>query len=601
MRTRNAGGPDGTVMVCADTAAQAAFLPDGPADGCGEFSGPWHDVQLEAGDGGNVGWGWSVFPEETVVYIEALPRTGYCFVRWTGDTPEEPTEASTTLEVDGPKYLRAEFAEAFRVYDAQVVGGGTVACNLEPGLYPVGTQVTYTATPDSGWEFDGWSYEGASCASDTLITSGMHLLSLPLECNVQPMVVFDLQPYKVEVIVEPAGSGTAYIQPDETGHAKEGETVFLSVNPAEGYSFDRWESSDAISWVEQGDGLITFTMPNVDCSFIAYFSDSAKEKDDMWDYNWKPATGIEIEGPGAVFVSSPTVGDHCTGCYPTDDAREGYRLCSNWVRRRIMAFTPSGMPAPFRYEGIYEKTCIVDLYLGTCVDTGEIPIYDDNYRDCSDGNYGDLPGNSWGESTEMWHCSEGNGIVATDYITTRTVKKVQIFDPSESLIENIAVSTEEFCPYTNWAVETILPARECNKITSHVNQGYGQTLIFDLKQDAEIDISVKSEAGNDVFHFDAGTVEASDIYITKAYVWTGKISSTESLPFSIAEEGDYTFEITATARYGPDITDTSTIDFSVVYNTDDKIVERCYFIPFVYELLNPPDEFSAWYPTQHDP
>jgi hypothetical protein len=52
--------------------------------------------------------------------------------------------------------------------------GGTATitpASTESGFYPSGTQLTYTATPTSGWTFAGWSYDLSGTANPTTLTA----------------------------------------------------------------------------------------------------------------------------------------------------------------------------------------------------------------------------------------------------------------------------------------------------------------------------------------------------------------------------------------------------------------------------------------------
>jgi len=50
------------------------------------------------------------------------------------------------------------------------VGNGSIALNPSGGTYPSGTVVTLTATPDSGWQFSGWSGSLSGSTNPTTIT-----------------------------------------------------------------------------------------------------------------------------------------------------------------------------------------------------------------------------------------------------------------------------------------------------------------------------------------------------------------------------------------------------------------------------------------------
>ena len=92
--------------------------------------------------------------------ITATENTDWDFVSWsTGDITEidDPNLPSTTVYMDKTKTVTANFVEEGVTYytlTMMKVGQGTVT--PEDGSYPEGPMLI-TATPASGWEFDGWS------------------------------------------------------------------------------------------------------------------------------------------------------------------------------------------------------------------------------------------------------------------------------------------------------------------------------------------------------------------------------------------------------------------------------------------------------------
>ncbi|MFC2090942.1 malectin domain-containing carbohydrate-binding protein [Bacteroidota bacterium] len=97
----------------------------------------------------------TVFMENTIVTLEAVPEGGYTFTEWTGDL--SGTENPTSITMDQDKSVTAEIA-AIPVYELNVEStNGTV--NLDPAgsSYFEGTVVTLTAVPDENYEFTEWA------------------------------------------------------------------------------------------------------------------------------------------------------------------------------------------------------------------------------------------------------------------------------------------------------------------------------------------------------------------------------------------------------------------------------------------------------------
>jgi uncharacterized repeat protein (TIGR02543 family) len=106
----------------------------------------------------------SVFEGNTIVTLTATPASGFGFSGWSADCTG--TSPETTVTMDAPKACRANF----RPFDlaVAVTGEGRVTsdpigidcggrCSYAPG---VGT-ATLIASPETGWQFDGW---GGDCS-----------------------------------------------------------------------------------------------------------------------------------------------------------------------------------------------------------------------------------------------------------------------------------------------------------------------------------------------------------------------------------------------------------------------------------------------------
>ena len=96
------------------------------------------------------------FVESTVVELTGVPDPGYVFSEWTGDITG--TTNPTTITMDANKTVTAVFVKAPKVLTITATNG-TVTTNPNPtnGAYADGTSVELTATPDTGYQFDGWT------------------------------------------------------------------------------------------------------------------------------------------------------------------------------------------------------------------------------------------------------------------------------------------------------------------------------------------------------------------------------------------------------------------------------------------------------------
>lgn len=123
-------------------------------------------------EGGTVSPQTGQFEYEQPVTLTATPNTGYDFLRWTESSVVGGTAADATSAVtlsDQPSFAYTPTGDAlltavfqpknynvtlsFNTNGGTVEGGGT-------GLYPYGSTLTLTASPNDGYTFDGWLVNG---------------------------------------------------------------------------------------------------------------------------------------------------------------------------------------------------------------------------------------------------------------------------------------------------------------------------------------------------------------------------------------------------------------------------------------------------------
>ena len=87
------------------------------------------------------------------VTLQAIPATGWEFVRWEGDA--SGSNAATSIQIQGNATVRAVFARQSVTLSTNTQGEGRVT--LSPnGPYRYGDTVTIAALADGGWLFTGW-------------------------------------------------------------------------------------------------------------------------------------------------------------------------------------------------------------------------------------------------------------------------------------------------------------------------------------------------------------------------------------------------------------------------------------------------------------
>jgi uncharacterized protein YkwD len=129
--------------------------------------------------------GQHTYATGTVVPITGTPAGGYCFVNWSGDvgTIASVTAASTTITINGDYSITANFGEVsmeqFDLTTSSTTGGSVTVPGEGAFTYGAGTVVGLTATPDTGYRFDGWmgdvgTIANVNAASTTITMSGSY-------------------------------------------------------------------------------------------------------------------------------------------------------------------------------------------------------------------------------------------------------------------------------------------------------------------------------------------------------------------------------------------------------------------------------------------
>jgi uncharacterized repeat protein (TIGR02543 family) len=111
------------------------------------------------------------YSEGTVVTCTAVPDAGWQFDGWSGDLTGSTNPQQITMNAD--KSITATFSQiTVPTYTLTVntVGQGSVDLNPPGGTYDEGTVVQLTATPDTGWQFSGWSGDLTGSTNPDTIT-----------------------------------------------------------------------------------------------------------------------------------------------------------------------------------------------------------------------------------------------------------------------------------------------------------------------------------------------------------------------------------------------------------------------------------------------
>jgi len=182
--------------------------------------------------------------------------TAYTTGNFDGDT--SPDIAVGTL--DGHIYTMFDFVEAVN-YQLQIstTTGGTTSPAPGTYTYPENTQITVTAIPETGYQFDYWLINGTLTNTDNPIT-------ITMEANYHLTAYFrTIQTYSLTI--ETTSGGTTSPPPGIYTYP-EGTEVSIQAIPDTGYIFDHWTLSNGTNSTANP---ITFVI-NADYTITAYFT-----------------------------------------------------------------------------------------------------------------------------------------------------------------------------------------------------------------------------------------------------------------------------------------------------------------------------------------
>jgi uncharacterized repeat protein (TIGR02543 family) len=169
----------------------------------------------------------------TAVSLTASPNAGYHFVRWEGDVSGTNTTASVTMTAN--RSVTAVFEEDIPdtytlTKTASPASGGSISASPDKSAYTSGESVTLTASPESCYDFTGWS--GACSGTSPTCT-------LTMNADKSVTANFAVKKYSVSLT---ANNGTVTKSPNQTSYDC-GTTVLLTAEPDDCYDFVGWSGA----------------------------------------------------------------------------------------------------------------------------------------------------------------------------------------------------------------------------------------------------------------------------------------------------------------------------------------------------------------------
>ncbi len=183
----------------------------------------------------------------TSVTLTATPANGYSFAGWSGDCTGA---GSCVVQMNSNKSVTATFSQNDVYYSLNVSKTGSGTLSSEPAgiscgadcseSFLIGTNVTITATADSGYTFTGWS---GAC-------TGTGACTIPMTANRYVSATFTQKKTDYTLSISKNGNGTVSSNPsgiscgtDCYESYTEGTFVSLTATPADGHSFSGWSGA----------------------------------------------------------------------------------------------------------------------------------------------------------------------------------------------------------------------------------------------------------------------------------------------------------------------------------------------------------------------
>lgn len=124
------------------------------------------DVRISGNGTCDPAEGTHSYQADSQVMITASPDNSWEFDRWIGDVIDQDS-ATTTVIMDSDKEITAHFSPIMHSLTIESSGNGFTTPEASTYSYAKGTEISITASPDNGWEFNGWIGDVVDSRSST--------------------------------------------------------------------------------------------------------------------------------------------------------------------------------------------------------------------------------------------------------------------------------------------------------------------------------------------------------------------------------------------------------------------------------------------------
>lgn len=254
----------------------------------------------------------SSYTAGTQVTMTVTANSGYTFSGWTGDA--SGSSSTVIITVDSNKTVNANFTQIVSSYTLNTSvspsSAGTVTKIPDQTTYTAGTQVTMTATANSGYTFSGWAGDasGSSGTVTIIIDSNKTVVA-----NFTQTVSSGT--YSLYTNISPLSAGTVTKNPDQASYTA-GTQVTMTAAANSGYTFSSWTGDASGS-----SSTVTITVDS-NKTVTANFNQNASTY--TLNTSVSPSSaGTVTKNPGQTYYSAGTQ------VALTATANSGY-VFSNW-------------------------------------------------------------------------------------------------------------------------------------------------------------------------------------------------------------------------------------------------------------------------------
>lgn len=192
----------------------------------------------------------AAYVEGTQVTLQADPAAGWSFQGWIGDF--ESQENPFTITMDSSITATAVFIRTSYILDTQTDGNGTIQRNPDQELYEDSTEVQLIATPDAGWEFQYWFWNGDAMSSNDT-TSITVTQDTSVQAIFERRLLDDWEEIFYEIFWDRREDHTVEVLNDRIylfGGYRYDSNTFSDIYYSDVWS---WAEGDGINWTEEVD------------------------------------------------------------------------------------------------------------------------------------------------------------------------------------------------------------------------------------------------------------------------------------------------------------------------------------------------------------